>query len=218
MKKEKEIFIKVCGLNNLENIEELNLLQPDFMGFIFYEKSKRFFTKEIDKINFVRNLTNINKVGVFVNTDYEEIIQKVQDLHLQFVQLHGEETPAFCERLQKDVKVIKAFRLDDNFDFKITKPYLNVCEYFLFDCFTEAYGGSGQKFNWNQLQHFPFAKKYFLSGGIKPEDASAIKKLNLPGLFAVDVNSGFESAPGLKNIAALKTFMEQIKIIPNKYL
>lgn len=210
MKQENKILIKICGLNNLENIEELNLLQPDFMGFIFYQKSKRFFIKDAEIIPFIRNINNINKVGVFVNEGYTEIMQEVKDLNLQFVQLHGNETPEFCEQLQKEVKVIKAFRIDDNFDFKITEPYLEVCDYFLFDCFTEAYGGSGQKFNWNQLEEFPYSKKYFLSGGIRPEDAAIIKSLKLSGLFAVDVNSGFEMKPGLKNIAALKYFMQEM--------
>ncbi len=211
MKKVKEILIKVCGLKEFENIQTIVNLQPDFIGFIFYEKSKRFFSWEPEKIKFIRNLSKVNKVGVFVNADFEEIMKKVKDLNLQFVQLHGNESPEFCKQLQKEIKVIKAFRIDDNFDFKITEPFLDICEYFLFDCFTETYGGSGQKFNWNQLQHFPFSKNYFLSGGIKPEDAAAIKKLNLPGLYAVDVNSGFEIAPGLKNITALKTFIPQIK-------
>lgn len=210
MKQENKKLIKICGLNNLENIEELNLLQPDFMGFIFYQKSKRFFIKDAEIIPFIRNINNINKVGVFVNEGYTEIMQEVKDLNLQFVQLHGNETPEFCEQLQKEVKVIKAFRIDDNFDFKITEPYLEVCDYFLFDCFTEAYGGSGQKFNWNQLEEFPYSKKYFLSGGIGPEDAAIIKSLKLSGLFAVDVNSGFEMKPGLKNIAALKYFMQEM--------
>lgn len=212
MKKENEILIKVCGLNEFENIKAIVNLQPDFMGFIFYEKSKRFFSEEPEKIKFIRNLSKVNKVGVFVNADFKEILKKVKELNLQFVQLHGEETPEFCKQLQKEVKVIKVFRIDDNFDFKITEPYLEVCDYFLFDCFTEVYGGSGQKFNWNQLEDFPYSKKYFLSGGVKPEDATAIKKLNLPGLFAIDVNSGFEIAPGLKNIVTLKYFMQKMNM------
>ena len=209
--KETNLLMKVCGLNNQVNMEELVTLQPDFMGFIFYEKSKRFFQKENEKINFVRKIKSINKVGVFVNAAFEEIIKKVKELDLQFVQLHGDESPEFCADLQKEVKVIKAFRIDHNFDFKSTEAYLQTCEYFLFDCFTEAYGGSGQKFNWRQLLDFPFNKKYFLSGGIKPTDAANIKNLNLPGLFAIDINSGFETEPGLKNIPAIKNFINEIR-------
>ena len=209
--KENNLLIKVCGLNNKENVAELASLEPDFMGFIFYEKSKRFFKKEIEKINFVRNLKSIQKVGVFVNASFEEIMTTVNELDLQFVQLHGDESPEFCADLQKEVKVIKAFRIDQNFDIKITEPYLHTCEYFLFDCFTEAYGGSGQKFNWRQLLDFPFIKKYFLSGGIKQKDAAEIKNLNLPGLFAIDINSGFEIKPGLKNIKEIKSFIHEIR-------
>ena len=209
--KEKNLLIKVCGLNDKANMEELASLQPDFMGFIFYEKSKRFFQREEFKIEFIRNLKNVNKVGVFVNADKEEVMEVVRELDLQFVQLHGDESAEFCADLQKEVKVIKAFRIDKNFDFKTTEVYLQTCEYFLFDCFTEAYGGSGQKFNWRQLLDFPFTKKYFLSGGIKPTDAVAIKNLKLPGLFAIDINSGFEIAPGLKNISAIKSFIHEIR-------
>lgn len=211
MKGENKILIKVCGLNKLKNIEAIQKLKPDFIGFIFYNKSKRFFKRELNQNSFILNLNYINKVGVFVNASMEEIMQEIQELNLQFVQLHGEETPAFCKQLQKKVKVIKAFRITNNYDFKLTVPYLDCCDYYLFDCYTPDYGGSGQKFNWHLLKYFPFTKKYFLSGGIKPEDAEEIKNLKLPGLYAVDINSGFEQEPGLKNTAAVKRFLNEIK-------
>ncbi len=204
-------LIKVCGLNDGGNVAALMALQPDFIGFIFYEKSKRFFENETEKVQFIKNIKNVNKTGVFVNAGFEEIMQRVKRLNLQYVQLHGEETPDLCSKLQKEVKVIKAFSIKEHFDFKNTERYLLACDYFLFDCFTEAYGGSGKKFNWLQLENYHYAKKYFLSGGIQPADAAAIKNLKLPGLFAIDVNSGFEIAPGLKNIKEIKTFIHEIR-------
>jgi len=222
--------IKVCGMRNPENISSLLALKPDFVGFIFYNKSKRFVAN-FPQVEFP---SEVKKVGVFVN-EREEIIKKVNQFQLDYVQLHGDETPQFCQKLinkltelsrrkknchselvseSSKLEIIKAFSVDEKFNFEETKPYENYCSYFLFDTKGDNYGGNGIKFNWEVLQNYKGNIPFFLSGGIGLEDKdellSFLRRQESKQCYAVDVNSGFEIEPALKNIEKLKEFKNNL--------
>ncbi|MFZ2431372.1 MAG: phosphoribosylanthranilate isomerase [Lutibacter sp.] len=195
--------IKVCGMRESENISELMTLKPDYVGFIFYDKSKRFVA-DFPQIEIP---STTKKVGVFVNETIEEIGEKVQKYDLDFVQLHGNETPEFCEKLaSKSIKIIKAFSVGENFDFSAIKPFEKHVSLFLFDTKGNNYGGNGIKFNWDLLQNYTGKTSFLLSGGISKNDAAEIKKFKHPAFLGIDINSGFELEPGLKNIKEIKEF------------
>ncbi len=197
--------IKICGMKNPENIVEAAALLPDFMGFIFWKPSPRFFSGNLPELP-----KSIQKVGVFVDAEFTEIINKVQQYKLDFIQLHGNESPDFCESLQKEnLKIIKAFSVGIAFDFTILKAYESVVDYFLFDTKGDAPGGNGQSFEWGILDNYNSPKPIFLSGGIGLESIENLQKLNIP-IFAVDVNSKFETSPGQKNIPFLQQFKNQL--------
>ena len=190
-------------MRNSENISELMTLKPDYIGFIFYDKSKRFVT------DFPQNEipSTIKKVGVFVNEMIEEIVEKENKHTLDFVQLHGDETSEYCSALSaKNIKIIKAFSVDENFDFSATKPFEKQVSLFLFDTKGNNYGGNGIKFNWELLQNYTGKIPFLLSGGISKYDAAEIKKFKHPAFLGIDINSGFELEPGLKNIKEIIEF------------
>jgi len=195
--------VKVCGLNNPSSISELNKVGIDFMGFIFFKKSPRFMSKDL----ILSNLSK-QKVGVFVNENLETIINYTKEYNLDYVQLHGDEEPSFCKKLMKVVKVIKAFRVSNDYDINLTNSYIECCDYFLFDTKGKLPGGNSYKFDWKLLEKYTFLKPFILSGGIGLKDISEIKKViksDLP-IHAIDVNSKFEISPGNKNIELLKKF------------
>lgn len=192
------------------NREAVEKLQVDFLGFIFYPESKRYVGKESDPGLFN---TNKNKVAVFVDENIFEIMGLAKNLGFGYIQLHGKENPGTCRILKKQkLKIIKAFNLHESFDFSTLKPYKNNIDYFLFDTRSEMPGGSGKKFNWAWLEKYSGDIPFFLSGGIQPDDAEKIKELDHPMLFGIDLNSGFEVEPGIKNDIKLEKFIEQIKI------
>ena len=194
--------IKICGMKYPENILEVGQLLPDYLGFIFYEKSSRYFDGEIPKIPI-----SIKKVGVFVNASLEEIISKIKKYDLDLIQLHGNESPEFCQNLKKEkIIIIKVFSVDDDFDFNLLEKYEQVCDYYLFDTKGQLHGGNGITFNWQILEKYKSEKPLFLSGGIGIEEIEKIKNLHLP-IYAIDVNSKFEIEPGLKNIELLKNII-----------
>lgn len=201
------MIIKVCGLNNGDNINQLMKLDLDFMGIIFYEKSSRFFSSDV--------LPKSEKkyVAVFVDESLDVIKKLINIYKFEYVQLHGNEDEKFCKELSSFCNVIKAFRIDDTFDLNDIEKYSKYCKYFLFDTFTESYGGSGKKFNWDLLLNYDHKKDFILSGGINLELISSIKKLKnqLPNLIGVDLNSKFEIKPGLKDINRVKKFIKSIK-------
>jgi phosphoribosylanthranilate isomerase len=195
------VRIKICGMKYPENILEVGALLPDYMGFIFWEKSARYFDGIIPELP-----KSIKKTGVFVNATLEEILEKVEKHDLQAVQLHGDESVEFCETLKKNlpkvIDVIKVFSILDTFDFDLLKPFETVCDYFLFDTKGKLPGGNGTTFDWKVLENYPSTKPFFLSGGIGIDEMDAVNeilKTNLP-VYAIDVNSRFEIEPGLKNI------------------
>jgi phosphoribosylanthranilate isomerase len=204
----KNMKLKICGMKFPENILEVNSLQPDFMGFIFWEKSSRYFDGEMPMLP-----KSIKKVGVFVDESFEIIVSKIEKYDLDCVQLHGNESVEFCQKLKLiPVEIIKVFAVKDEFDFAILKLFEGVCDYFLFDTKGKLPGGNGITFDWNLLKKYPSNKPFFLSGGIGIEEIKLLKKLNLP-VYAIDVNSKFEIEPGLKNIELLKSFQSQIEIL-----
>ena len=198
------MLLKVCGLKYPENIIQVAALKPDYMGFIFYPKSKRFVG---DEFIMPAISPEIKKVGVFVNASASYIIDKVDEYKLDLIQLHGDENPGLCEVLNHFIPVIKAFGVDEEFDFKQLDSYKECCSYFLFDTKTIEYGGSGKQFDWKILEKYDNSLPFFLSGGIGLEEVEKLKIEKLKN-YGVDVNSKFELQDGIKNIKEL----EKIKI------
>ena len=201
------MLIKICGLKYPENIQAVSALKPDFMGFIFYPKSPRY-AEPLDIKTLEALPPTIKKIGVFVNEDIENILTIAYKYKLDGLQLHGTELVDMCRKLKKlGYLVIKAFPIAEAYNFKVTKAYEGVCDYFLFDTKTDAYGGSGVKFNWQILKEYKGETPFFLSGGIAVDDAEAIRKIEHPLFAGIDLNSKFELKPGLKNISLLKEFI-----------
>ena len=214
----KKAKLKICGMKY--NIAEVAKLQPDYLGFIFYEHSPRFFEGIIPRLP-----SNTKKVGVFVNASIEEILEKVKAHHLDVIQLHGEETPEFCKKLHNlykanidelpnpsKVEIWKVFSIKDTFNFNILYDYENIVDKFLFDTFGKDKGGNGHTFNWDVLKNYPSEKPFILSGGIGLQQISELKILlqkNLP-IYAIDVNSRFETEPGRKHIDHLIQFIHEL--------
>jgi len=203
------VGIKICGMKYTKNILEVGSLLPDYMGFIFWEKSARYFDGEMPNLP-----KSIKKVGVFVNASLEEILEKIEKYDLQAIQLHGHESVEFCEILKKNIPnlidVIKVFSILDTFDFAELKPFEKVCDYFLFDTKGKLPGGNGTTFDWKVLENYSSTKPFFLSGGIGLEEMDAVNeilKTNL-SVYAIDVNSKFEIEPGFKNIELLKLMVD----------
>jgi indole-3-glycerol phosphate synthase len=205
--------VKVCGMKYPGNINELTTLPIDYMGMIFYDKSPRN-SAGFDPKLFDGFPASVKKVGVFVNEALGILSACIKKYQLDAVQLHGAETAAYCQDIKTNypfVEVIKTFSVSEAADFEKTADYEGHCDYFLFDTKTPDYGGSGTKFDWNLLKCYKGRTPFFLSGGISEEDAGAIKNLSVKNLYGIDVNSKFETAPGLKNINSLKTFIKQLK-------
>ncbi len=192
-----------------DNIQAVAKLQPDFLGFIFYEKSVRQFTTTIPKLP-----NTIKKVGVFVDEKIEIVLDTIKKFNLQVVQLHGHESPEYCAAINH-VNVIKVFSIKDEFNFNVLQPYEEVCDFFLFDTKGKLPGGNGFSFNWDVLKNYPSTKPYFLSGGIGLEDIEKIKEFKkYPAskyCYAIDINSKFEREPGLKNIEELEKFRYELQ-------
>ncbi len=208
--------IKICGLRDPENIREIAALQPDFMGFIFYPNSPRF-ASQLDAVSLTSLPTSIKKTGVFVNENLENILTAISKYNLDAVQLHGADNKKLCRKIRQEAKtmVIKVFPIMDASNFRVTGDYEDVADFFLFDTKTDLYGGSGQKFNWNILQEYTGNKSFLLSGGIGADDVKALRAIEHPLLAGVDLNSKFELKPGLKNVALLKQFIDELKLPPN---
>ncbi len=212
--------VKVCGMKEPENIKQLLALPVDFIGFVFHDRSPRFAGKsKLDQwISKNKSLfSKTKKVGVFVNGEIEHILNVVHDYQLDYVQLHGTESPEYCRELKQywdistlhQAQIIKAFSVDEDFDFRDTRDYEAECAYFLFDTKGALPGGTGMPFDWSLLEKYRGKTPFFLSGGIGESAWPAIRKLDAPALFAIDVNSQFETAPGVKDIAKLEGFLKK---------
>ncbi|WP_449663334.1 phosphoribosylanthranilate isomerase [Winogradskyella marina] len=209
-----------------DNIQAVANLQPDYLGFIFYDQSARHFNTTIPELP-----KTIKKVGVFVNAKVDFIVDMISKHNLHAVQLHGNESPEYCDKLRKVchaelvsksqlkpkndvIEIIKVFSIKDEFNFKQLEAYEDVIDYFLFDTKGKLPGGNGFTFNWNVLKDYPSTKPYFLSGGIGINEVESVlaflQKPESQYCYAIDVNSKFEIEPGLKNIAALEKFKTQV--------
>jgi phosphoribosylanthranilate isomerase len=202
--------IKVCGLRDAENIEAIAALKPDYMGFICYENSPRFIA-DMDAEVLKELPEHISKTAVFVNETADHIEDLVARFGFDTIQLHGSESPEFCAQFKGWVTIIKAFGVDDNFNFDQLEAYQNSVDYFLFDTKTPVHGGSGQTFDWSILDKYTLDIPFFLSGGLSLENLPAIKQKQHPAFYAVDLNSRFEIEPGLKDINRLKQAFELLR-------
>jgi len=202
--------LKVCGMRQSENIQQLLELEPDFMGFIFFERSKRF-APDLDKELLLGFPETTKKVGVFVNAPIQQVKEKVRQYKLDYVQLHGDESVEYVgELFAIGIKVIKVLSVGEEFDFDQLKPYKGLVDFFLFDTKGKERGGNGVVFNWEVLNDYPYDVPYFLSGGIDLENAKDIAGLKVQP-YAIDVNSKFELEPGLKDIEQVKMLKEIFK-------
>lgn len=204
--------VKVCGLNNPSNINELTDIGVDLFGFIFYKKSARYLNKAIAMKIRSSAKSRIEKVGVFVDANEREMMDTIAECQLNYVQLHGKEVPGLCEKIRPFAKVIKVFSIDECLNTLAMEPYINVCDYFLFDTKTNVYGGSGKKFNWQILEDYKLNMPFFLSGGISGQDVDGIKNIKNKQLYGVDINSKFESVPGLKDVERVSEFIKKLKM------
>lgn len=194
------MLIKVCGMRSPMQVEQLDE-HVDFMGFIFYENSKRF-VESTPKVQYAL------KIGVFVNALLDEVKDHIRAHALDAVQLHGHESPEMCAQLKQKVKVIKAFGVNETFDFHSTTAYNEHADYFLFDTKTQLHGGSGNQFDWSLLANYHGTTPFFLSGGIHPKSMEGLKNLRHPQLVGIDLNSGFEQSPGDKIVPELIQFIK----------
>ena len=203
--------IKVCGLREPQNISDILVLQPDYIGLIFYPGSRRYVEGNKEFEGFIKDIKNVKKTGVFVHATEEQVGHNVARYGLNVVQLHGEETPDYCGLINTCTPVWKAFSIDAHFDFKQLKDYAPVCTRFLFDTPGPGYGGTGRSFDWSLLEDQEIPLPFLLSGGIGPGDADRIKKINHPGFKGIDINSRFEITPGLKDTDLVKNFIYAIR-------
>lgn len=208
--------IKVCGITQFKQLQQLEALNIDYAGLIFYKDSPRYMGDKITGKQVKDADFDIKKVGVFVNPGYSELLDAIDEYGLDIVQLHGNETPEMCEELSAEVEVIKAFRIAGDDSIKIDElvmPFDAVCDYYLFDTagLKESFGGTGQQFDWGILKKAKIEKPFFLSGGIGPDDAQKVKSFKHPDFFAIDVNSKFEITPGVKDMAAILKFLQAFK-------
>jgi phosphoribosylanthranilate isomerase len=206
------MFIKVCGMRNSANIEEVKRLKPDMMGFIFYPKSKRYVGENFNPEIIQSLMPEVETVGVFVNEEFEDLESFVSKFNFDYLQLHGNESPEYCHHaMEHGIDVIKAFGLHPDFDWTSLEPYTDVCKYFLFDTSTKGYGGSGQKFDWNILNSYKLSHPFILSGGIGPDDVETIKSIKHPQFAGIDINSCFEIEPGFKDTKKLELFFDGMR-------
>ena len=205
---------KVCGITQLKQLQQLDGLDIDFAGLIFYKDSPRYVGDKIAAADLKNSDFDLKKVGVFVNADYDEIMQVVEDYGLDVVQLHGDESPDLCEELSEEVEVIKAFKVKDSkvsID-EMVADYDEVCDYYLFDtASSEVEGGTGKQFDWKVLSKAKIEKPFFLSGGIGVDDVKKVKAFKHPDYYAVDINSKVEKEPGVKDMGLVLQFRQGLK-------
>ncbi len=201
--------IKICGLKHPDNIRDVIALRPDYIGFICFPGSKRF-VNELDE-TWVARLQGAKKTGVFVDAAIHEVKTAIQRYGFQAVQLHGSETPAYCTELTGcGVEIIKAFGIDERFDWTTVWRYETAVDYYLFDTQSAQHGGTGKRFEWKLLEGYTGDKPFFLSGGISSENVMEALQIDDSRLFALDLNSQFETAPGIKDIALLRNTLQII--------
>lgn len=200
------MIIKTCGMRDADNIRAVSELHIDWMGFIFWPPSSRYVS---EKPSFLP--TRQKRVGVFVDARIEEVKSKADEYALDLIQLHGKESPAFCEWLKANSRpqLIKAFNIATQEDLEQTRPYEGLVDYFLFDTKAKMVGGNGTQFDWSVLSAYQGNTPFLLSGGIGPGDAEKVRNFHHPQLAGIDLNSRFELSPALKDIEKLKQFITE---------
>jgi phosphoribosylanthranilate isomerase len=211
-------IIKVCGMRDAENIRDVESLDIDLMGFIFWAPSKRCVT---DRPAYLP--TKCKRVGVFVNETLEQVIKTANEYQLDYIQLHGKESPVFLlalrvaqERITVSPRLIKAFNIATTEDLELTEDYEGIADYFLFDTKGRSVGGNGEQFDWSILSDYHGNTPFLLSGGIGPDDAERIKAFFHEKCIGIDLNSRFETAPGLKDVTTLRSFLTQLTHEPHQ--
>ncbi len=199
------MIVKVCGMRDAENIRAVEALGIDMMGFIFWPKSSRYVSERPAYLP-----TSCQRVGVFVDESIDKVMQYAAAFQLDVIQLHGGESPEYVNRL-KGLKVIKAFNIATADDLKQVKLYEGLADCFLFDAKGRSVGGNGTQFDWDVLQGYTGKTPFLLSGGIGPDDAGRVTDFEHPRCIGIDLNSRFETAPGLKDVDKLKAFLEKVK-------
>jgi len=207
--------IKVCGITQLKQLQQLDALDIDFVGLNFYKESPRYVIGKISHEDVKNGDFDIKKVGLFVNESLDKIMKTAEDYSLDVIQLHGDETPAFCKRLSEEIEVIKTFRVEGDTDKigEVVNKYDDACDYFLFDTggHKESLGGTGMQFDWDILLRSRIEKPFFLAGGIGLPDVARIKSFDHPDFFAVDINSKFEITQGVKDMDMVKMFAQMLR-------
>ena len=200
------MIIKTCGMRDADNIRAVSELGIDWMGFIFWAPSSRYVS---EKPSFLP--TRQKRVGVFVDARIEEVKSKADEYALDLIQLHGSESPAFCERLKANSRqqLIKAFNIATQEDLEQTIPYEGLVDYFLFDTKAKMVGGNGTQFDWSVLSAYQGNTPFLLSGGIGPDDAEKVRNFHHPQLAGIDLNSRFELSPAFKDLEKLKQFITE---------
>ncbi|MGE4513578.1 MAG: phosphoribosylanthranilate isomerase [Chryseobacterium sp.] len=208
--------LKVCGLTQLQQIQELISMNIDFLGFIFYEKSPRYVLNHLslEKLSMIKHN---GKTGIFVNENIEKITATAERAKLNFIQLHGDEDENFIlelrEKLNPEIEIIKVIRIGNQNPDELQKTIndqTSAVNYLLFDTDSKAFGGTGRTFNWNLLNEIEMSLPYFLSGGISEENIQNINALHQKP-FALDINSKFETEPGIKDVERIKMFKNTIE-------
>lgn len=204
------MIIKCCGVNNPESIRSLAALGLDLMGFIFWSGTARA-ALQLDPAVLDVLPVSMGRVGVFVNEDYKVILPVTGNYGLSHVQLHGQESPELCERIRcTGLKVIKAFPVACAEDLNAVARYEGSCDYYLFDTKSILPGGSGMQYDWSLLEHYKGTTPFLLSGGISSQDAKRILQFRHPQFAGIDINSRFETAPGVKDVALIRQFLKEI--------
>ena len=208
------MIIKVCGMRDPENIRAVEALGTDIMGFIFWPQSSRYVGARPSYLP-----RNCRRAGVFVDASAQDILNAVKDFQLDIIQLHGHETPESIASLKESaaalnpaIRIVNSLVVTGPEDLAQTAAYEGVCDAFLFDTKGRLPGGNGQQFDWNVLRRYQGRLPFLLSGGIGPGDAQRIREFDVPGCIGIDLNSRFETAPGLKDAQALKTFIETVRL------
>lgn len=207
--------IKVSGITSMKQLQQLDGLEVDFAGLVFFKSSPHFIGDRLSKNELNDSDLDIKKVGVFVNDEYDVIMQAVEDYGLDVVQLHGDETANLCEKISGEVETIKSFHIDNNSEKSIdymVKEYDEVCDYYLFDT-AGSNGSHGQsaKFDWKKVADSKIEKPFFLSGGIGAGDAALVKKFKHPDFYGIDLNGMFDKEPGVKDMALILQFLHGLK-------
>lgn len=192
-------------MRDAQNIRDVEALGIDWIGMIFWPKSKRYVAEVPSYLP-----EHLKKVGVFVDSTLDDILQHISDYQLDIIQLHGQESPDFAKAL-KPHTIIKAFNIEKADDLLQTEKYEGIADYFLFDTKGKMVGGNGQKFDWSVLTAYQGKTPFLLSGGIGPEDAESVRSFHHPRCIGIDLNSRFESEPGFKDINQLKTFINKLR-------